>query len=119
MPTPDSRMMATEAPATNGWILGSMRRSYEPAGWNLCDVHHLCCTCCVFQTILLPHGGSAAARPGAVWAEHCLPHPVPEHHHRPRLGAGVLPPALSSHARRGLARDLPPLGEGVRAHLRD
>src|SRR5947199_5751440 len=55
MPTPDSRMMATEAPATNGWTAGSMRRSYEPAGWNLCDVHHLCCTCCVFQTILSSH----------------------------------------------------------------
>src|ERR1700694_77145 len=105
MPTPESRITATEAPAMNGWILGSIRFSLSirlfawRGSYGLRDGTHvtcvtLCCTCCVFQTILLPYGRSAAPCPGAVRAEHRLSYSFPEHHHRPRLGAGVLPHPL-------------------------
>ena len=57
---------------------------------------------------------------GAVRAEHRLPHPVPDDHHRPRLAPGLFPHPLSSaRATRPWLRDLQAVGEGLRAHLRD
>jgi DNA-binding transcriptional regulator GbsR (MarR family) len=44
--------------------------------------------------------GRAHPRPHPVRGEHLLPHPVPDHHHRARLGAAVLQAALQPHARR-------------------
>ena len=64
------------------------------------------------------HGRRTSARPGPVRAQHRLPHPVPEHHHRAGVVPGLLPRQVRALARPGLARHLPPVGQGVRALLR-
>src|SRR6266702_4270775 len=69
--------------------------------------------------MIVTHGCRPRSRPRPVRAEHRVPYPVPEPDHRARVDPSLFSRAVRALRRRGVARHLQALDQGVRALLRD